>query len=58
MVDLPAPEERCTARLAVYVTEDERNRLMELCQSHGYTVSELGRVLFRRALKAQERTKG
>jgi hypothetical protein len=52
MTDLPAPEERCTAKLAVYVTENERNMLTELCQAQGYTVSELGRILFRRALKA------
>lgn len=54
MADLPTPEERCTAKLAVYVTEDERNRLTKLCQRRGYSVSELGRLLFRRVLNPEE----
>jgi hypothetical protein len=56
MAELPAPEQRCTAKLAVYVTEDEHNQLVVFCQRMGFnSISELGRILFRRTLAEQER---
>ena len=54
MDELPPPEQKLTKRVPVYITEDEYNRLSLLCQQRGYSVSELGRGLFRLALLGQD----
>ena len=54
MDELPPQDARLTKRVPVYITEDEYNRLTVLCQQKGYSVSELGRGLFRMALLGQE----
>lgn len=54
MADLPAPRERRTAKVVIYVTPGDANNLAAFAQSMGMSLSELGGQLLHEAyVKAQ-----